>query len=277
MDYIKGEAVGPDYVLRRARHFDLAATLDCGQAFRWRKSGEESFWGIAMGRRLVIERRGEDVVLRDVNEAEFDGVWRDYFDLGRDYGRLKRLLRREPILRRAIDFAPGIRVLRQEPWEALCSFIMSQNNNIARNKGMIDRLCELMGDSVPGGWAFPPPERLAGLEPGELAPARCGFRARYIIDAARAVTAGEVSLEEAGRLPLGEARAMLMKICGVGPKVADCTLLYGLGRVECVPVDVWIGRVMERWFPDGLPEWAAPVGGIAQQYLFHYARHAGLG
>ncbi len=272
MDYMAGEAVGENYVLKEARHFDLAATLDCGQAFRWEQVEEDSFRGIALGRLLEIRRKGEDVILCGVGEEEFYARWKPYFD----YGKLKQSLRRNPMLRQAVDFAPGIRVLRQDGWEALCSFIMSQNNNIARNKGMIDCLCRLAGEKVPGGYAFPTPERLACLTVEDLAPARCGFRAKYILDAAKALCEKRVCLDQAARLPLPEAREMLMKIYGVGPKVADCALLYGVGRVDCVPMDVWMKRVMERWFPDGLPKWAEETGGIAQQYLFHYARMQGL-
>ena len=276
MDYMAGEVAGENYVLKGARHFDLAATLDCGQAFRWEQVEEDAFRGIALGRLLEIRRKGEDVILYGVGGEEFHTRWKLYFDLDRDYGKLKRSLRRDPVLRQAVDFAPGIRVLRQNGWEALCSFIMSQNNNIARNKGMIDRLCRLAGEEIPGGYAFPTPERLAGLTVEDLAPARCGFRAKYILDAAKALCEKRVCLNQAARLPLPEAREMLMRIYGVGPKVADCALLYGLGRVDCVPMDVWMKRVMERWFPDGLPEWAEKTGGIAQQYLFHYARMQGL-
>lgn len=276
MDCARGEPSGGDYILRDCRNFDLQATLDCGQCFRWEQIDSQAWRGIAFGRSLTLERRGDDVVLHKVSEAEFLARWRDYFDLGRDYGALKELLRRDPVLRRAVEFAPGIRVLRQNGWEAMASFIFSQNNNIKRNKGMIVRLCQAFGEEIPGGHAFPGPKRLAGLDKAALEPVRCGFRAGYLLDAAQAVARGRVSLERAALLPLEEARAHLMQIKGVGPKVADCTLLYGLGRVECVPVDVWMARVMARWFPGGLPEFAAPVAGIAQQYLFHFARTEGL-
>lgn len=276
MDYMAGEVAGNNYILKGARHFDLAATLDCGQAFRWEQVGEDSFRGIAFGRLLEIQRRGEDVILYGVSEEEFHTCWRSYFDLDRNYGKLKKLFRQDPVLCQAVEFAPGIRVLRQDGWEALCSFIMSQNNNIVRNKGMIDRLCRLAGEEIPGGYAFPTPEQLAGMTLEDLAPARCGFRTKYILDAAKAVCEKRVCLEQAAKLPLQEAREMLMQIYGVGPKVADCALLYGLGRVDCVPMDVWMKRVMERWFPQGLPEWTKETGGIAQQYLFHYARMQGL-
>ena len=276
MDYMAGEVAGNDYILKGARHFDLAATLDCGQAFRWEQVGEDAFRGIALGRVLEIQRRGEDVVLYGVSEEEFHVRWKRYFDLDREYGKLKELFCRDPVLRQAVEYAPGIRVLRQDGWEALCSFIMSQNNNIVRNKGMIDRLCRLAGEPIRGGYAFPTPQRLAAMTVEDLAPARCGFRAKYILDAARAVCEERVSLDQAAKLPLPQAREMLMRIYGVGPKVADCALLYGLGRVECVPMDVWMKRGMERWFPKGLPEWAKDTAGIAQQYLFHYARMQGL-
>ncbi|MFR9191065.1 MAG: DNA-3-methyladenine glycosylase family protein, partial [Anaerotruncus massiliensis (ex Togo et al. 2019)] len=128
---------------------------------------------------------------------------------------------------------------------------------------------EPLGEGV---HAFPSPERLAALEPDDLAPIRAGFRARYLVDAARKAASGEVDLPALAHLPLEEARGELRKITGVGAKVAECALLYGCGRVECVPIDVWVRRVLDRLYPDGLPACARGVEGLAQQYLFHAAR-----
>lgn len=178
-----------------------------------------------------------------------------------------------PALEPACRFAGGIRVLRQDGWEALASFILSQNNNIKRITGIIERLCCQFGNPIGGGLcAFPPPERLAGLSPEDLAPLRSGFRARYLIDAARQVTGGTVDLAALSALPTAEARAELMKIVGVGKKVADCALLFGFGHGDCFPVDVWIGRALAELLPEGLPPSLAPCAGIAQQMIFHYMR-----
>ena len=253
--------------------FDLAQTLDCGQAFRWSPLPGGGWRGVAREKICHIFHLDNGVLLRGVSRAEFDAVWREYFDLDRDYASIKRALSADPVFARAVAWAPGIRVLRQEPWEALCSFILSQNNNVPRIKGIIERLCRAFGKPLGGGlFSFPAPETLAPLSPEDLAPLRAGFRARYLVDAARKVASGEADLALAARLPVAEARAELMKILGVGTKVADCALLYGCGRLECFPADVWIKRALARLFPDGLPDCAAPWPGIAQQYLFHYAR-----
>ena len=253
--------------------FSLADTLNCGQCFRWDEDAEGVFSGFAG--KLGCRARQEDdaVYFYGVSKEEFDGFWVEYFDFARDYGALRNAFCEDEVLAEAVRFAPGIRVLRQEPWEALCSFIISQNNNIKRIKGIVARLCEEFGDKAGGGMStFPAAEKLAGLCEDDLSTLRCGFRAGYILDAARKVASKEVDLDKVAVLPLDEARAQLMKIRGVGPKVAECTLLYGFGRLECFPVDVWIKRAMESLFPDGLPACAAEYAGIAQQYIFHYMR-----
>lgn len=256
-----------------ATDFDLAQTLFCGQCFRWRALPDGSFEGVA-GRRVGrLRREGEDLLLEGVTPEEFESFWRGYLDLDTDYAALRALFLTEPGLRDAVREAGGIRVLRQDGWEALASFILSQNNNIKRITGIVERLCAAFGDPLDGeNFSFPGPERLAGLTPDDLAPLRSGFRARYLIDAARRVRSGEVDLSALPGLPLDEARAMLTRITGVGVKVADCALLFGFYRLECFPVDVWIGRALAEFLPDGLPEALRPYGGIAQQMLFHYVR-----
>lgn len=204
----------------------------------------------------------------------FSSVWEGYFDLDRDYAGIRReLCQTWEKLRKAAAFAPGIRILRQDPWEALCSFILSQNNHIPRIKGIIQRLCGQFGPPGEDGPGFPSPQRLAGLSLEDLAPLRSGFRAKYLLSAARLVTEGAVDLQALQTLPLPQARLCLQQIAGVGPKVAECVLLYGLHRLEAFPLDVWMKRVMQVWFPQGKPEDFGPYAGIAQQYLFHYSRH----
>lgn len=263
---------GADIVLSSAR-LVLADTLDCGQAFRW-ENRLGRWCGVAMGRALcVYERPNGDIVFADTSPEIFDSVWRPYFDLDRDYEAVIEAVSQDPVLKRAAGFAGGIRILRQDPWEALCSFIISQNNNIPRIKGIISRLCEGFGEPLGGGnFAFPSAQTVAALTVDDLAPLRSGFRAKYILDAACRVASGEIELDALSSAPLDSARAELMRIKGVGPKVADCALLFGCGRIECFPVDVWIGRAMKTLFDGSLPECAAPFAGIAQQYIFHYAR-----
>ena len=272
MDYIDGREHGGDYILDGLRHFDLETILCCGQAFRWRKTGDRTYTGTAFGLCRSITQKGDQLILHGVSQAEFDAIWLDYFDLARSYGDLKKTFNRHQHLREAIAYCPGIRVLRQDAWEALCTFILSQNNNIPRITGLVERLCANFGRPIPGGFTFPEPEILASLSPQDLDPVRCGFRAPYIIAAARAVTEGQIDIPAIRTLPFDQALSALQTIHGVGPKVAHCALLFGFGRTECLPVDVWMRRALDAWFPDGLPEELLPVAGIAQQYLFHYAR-----
>lgn len=252
--------------------FDPDQTLDCGQSFRWEKNGD-SWQGVAFGRRLTLRQEGEELVLSCTQE-EFERIWRGYFDLDTDYAAIRQELAvMDPVLGKACAYAGGIRILRQEPWEALCSFIISQNNNIPRIKGIIQRLCQTLGESSQEGeFQFPTPERLASSSLEELAPLRAGFRAKYLLSAARLVTEGKVDLQAIPQMELGKARETLMLIHGVGPKVAECALLYGFHRLEAFPLDVWMKRVMERWFPEKQPEDFGPWAGVAQQYLFHYIR-----
>ncbi|MGI6268960.1 MAG: DNA-3-methyladenine glycosylase family protein [Candidatus Howiella sp.] len=266
---------GESLLIRPVNCFSLADTLDCGQCFRFSPLPDGGWEGIAYGRLLRLRLEGDCLILYHTTRAEFETVWRQYFDLDRDYTAVLAAMEQHPVLQKAGRYAAGIRLLHQDLWETLCSFILSQNNNIPRIKGIIARLCETFGDPVEGGYAFPTAARLAPLSLEALAPLRSGFRAKYILDAARKVTDGTVDLSACESLPLQKAREMLMQINGVGPKVADCALLFGAGRIECFPEDIWIKRVMRELFGGRLPDCAVPYAGIVQQYLFHYARVGG--
>lgn len=257
-----------------ALDFDLAQTLDCGQAFRWEKceNDENSWEGIAFGKYLLINQTENSLILH-CDESEYNEIWKSYFDLSTDYDKIRsELSDMSDVLREAAMYAPGIRILRQEPWEALCSFVISQNNNIPRIKGIIKRLCELYGQDTGHGHSFPEASVIAGLTPEELAPIRSGFRAKYIIAAANAVTQNPDFLRSIFSMPIDAARKALMTIKGVGPKVADCALLYGFHRMECFPLDVWMKRAMAVLLPLNNPEDFGMNAGIAQQYIFHYSR-----
>ncbi|MBR4451828.1 MAG: DNA-3-methyladenine glycosylase 2 family protein [Clostridia bacterium] len=250
-------------------------TLDCGQAFRWKKLPDGGMHGVACGRALTVRSEGEKIIFEGSSEEDFENIWKAYFDLGRDYEKICAGFRSDPALREAVEFCPGIRILRQEPWEALCSFIISQNNNIPRIKGIIERLCETLGDDLGGGdFTFPSAEKVACAGPEALAPLRAGFRNKYIIDAARKVADGTVDFDKINTMSDEDAAAELKKIKGVGDKVAACALLYGFGRVDCLPVDVWVKRILAETYPGGLPGCTDGVRGIAQQYLFHWRRNA---
>ncbi len=263
--------------IKSIEEFDLPHTLDCGQAFRW-KCDENGIWyGVAGDKFLSLEKLNDGtVVLYNTNTDEFNGFWKDYFDLERDYGKIREILSQNETLKAACDYSYGIRILNQQPFETLCSFIISQNNNIGRIKGIIERLCENFGENMGGYYTFPTAEKMAKLTVEDLAPLRSGFRAKYLLDAANKVASGEVKLENLKNFSLNEAREELMKIKGVGPKVADCALLFSHRHDRAFPKDVWIKRALDTLFGGELPEIAQEYAGIAQQYIFFYARDTKL-
>jgi len=263
---------GENVVLVGNNNFNLTHIFDCGQAFRFNL--KDGIWqGVAFGKILKCSQDGDHVIFYNITIEEFKAIWFRYFTLDINYGEIIKTISENKTFELATNFADGIRILRQDTWEALCSFIISQNNNIPRIKGIIDRLCESFGEEIESGiYTFPRAEKLAPLSVLDLAPLRAGFRAKYIIDAAKKIANGEVLPLSLTYLPYETAKENLMLIKGVGHKVADCTLLFGCGRFEAFPIDVWIKRVMASLFPDGLPECATEYAGIAQQYLFYYAR-----
>lgn len=258
--------------IKNVENFDLAQTLDCGQAFRWSVDENGVWHGIAGGKYIRLYSENGNIIIENSNQKDFEDFWANYFDLTRDYGAIINKFSENETLKAAAKAAGGIRILRQEPWEALCSFIISQNNNIPRIKGIISRLCENFGEQVADVHTFPDAKTLALLTPEDLAPIRCGFRAKYIIDAAKKVSSGEIDIEKLKDLSYDEAQEILLKIKGVGPKVADCALLYGCGHIEAFPKDVWIKRALAEYFGGEIPACTKGAAGIAQQYIFYYIR-----
>lgn len=252
---------------------DLDQTLDCGQSFRWQKLDDYSYRGIAYSKEIKITKKDSCLLILGSSKYEYDTIWKNYFDLDLDYDKIRDTLSEiHPNMKAATEYAPGIRILRQEPWEALCSFIISQNNNIPRIKGIISRLCENFGEHTGSGFSFPDYETLSKLNEQDLSYLRAGFRSAYILDAAKKVFKREINLEEIKYMPIDKARNELMKIKGVGPKVAECTLLYGMHRLEAFPLDVWMKRAMKTLFDGYTYEIFGEYAGIAQQYIFHYSR-----
>lgn len=263
-------------VFDKVSPLDLSLTLDCGQCFRWTENSDGSWHGVVGSKKVDAVCEGGSLILTgDVSENDRE-MWSRYFDLRRDYSSLCERFCADKWLKKAVDAYPGIRVLHQEPWETLCSFIISQNNNIPRIKGIIDRLCHNFGEDLGGGdFTFPSAQTIAQKTPEDLSVLRAGFRVKYILDAAKKVSDGEIDLAGIENADIETARLELQKISGVGPKVAECALLYGFGRVDAFPVDVWVRRIMEELYPDGLPECTEGAQGIAQQYLFHWRRNVG--
>lgn len=272
-------------VLDNVQHFYLEHIFESGQCFRWNSSSEGGYIGVAMGHVLEIRQQGPNVVLHPCTMEEFERVWRRYFDLDTDYGAIKHSLAGDPTLDKAMEFGYGMRLLHQDPWECLISFIISANNRIPRIKGIIEQLSMRYGNQLEYKgriyYDFPSPNELAGHTPDEICECRCGYRAPYIVETARIIASGEIDLEAIESMEYHEAHRALMKLPGVGPKVADCVLLFGMGKGEAFPVDVWIKRVVEQlYLPNAslkdIKKWAyqrfGRLAGIAQQYLFYYIR-----
>lgn len=269
---MKIEEKGKNIELSGVSCLSLKETLDCGQAFRWEPLEDGTWQGMAYNKYLKLCQTQDKIIFFNTTKGDFYNIWYNYFDLDRDYEKIVSTLSEDPILKDAADFGKGIRILKQEPWETLCSFIISQNNNIPRIKGIIGRLCENFGEKSENGfYTFPSAEKIASLSIEELGVIRSGFRAKYISDAAKRVLSGEIDLENLKTLDTDTARNELMKIYGVGKKVADCMLLFGLSHINAFPEDVWIKRAMEKLFGGNLPSCAKGYEGIAQQYIFHYA------
>ncbi|MCF0136783.1 MAG: DNA-3-methyladenine glycosylase 2 family protein [Oscillospiraceae bacterium] len=259
-----------------ADELDIVKTFECGQCFRWNADDRGVYHGVASGNYAELETKdGLVYITTDADES----FWRDYFDLGTDYAEISSAFTGE-YLETCRQFGCGIRILRQEPWEALCSFIISQCNNISRIKGIVEKLCRCFGDELKAGdvvcYGFPSAERLADLTPEELAPLRAGYRAEYIITAAKAVSDGSLDLEALKRMNCRDAVKELRKLKGIGEKVANCVVLFGLSHMEAFPVDVWMKRALKENFPEGFdPESLGAYAGLAQQYIFYYARSNG--
>ncbi len=261
--------------LYKTDHLDLRMTLESGQCFRWRRTESGSYIGIS-GRHILEAKQAPDGVVFSADSEDDIRFWEEYFDSETDYGAVIRQFSADRILSEAANENKGLRILRQEPFETLISFIISQNNNIPRITGIINRLCENFGEMITdrygGLYTFPDAETLAALSPEELAPLRAGFRVRYILDAAGKVADGTVSLGKITGMDYDAGKAYLKTITGVGDKVADCVLLFAYHRTEAFPADVWIKRITAEYYSAGLPECMGDYKGIAQQYLFEYFR-----
>ena len=265
------------------RHFDPAKTFDCGQCFRFNVISDSSVSGVIGKRFVTIEKRDNKLYISGVNQSEAEKEIVPYLGLDEDYDEINRDIEEHfgvynDTIFKAEEVADGIRILRQEKWETLVSFIISQNNNIGRIKKIIERICEKFGESfVQDGktyYAFPTPEALKNAGKENIFACGTGFRDKYIVDCAEKVCSGEIDLEEVSKQDTEEAMQTLCSIKGVGPKVASCALLFGFHRTESFPIDVWIKRVLEKYYSDGIDlKNIGNYGGIAQQYFFYYERY----
>ncbi len=275
-------------ILKDIKHFSVEKTLECGQAFNFEKL-EENFYRLTAFRRvLFLKQDSEKIVMYPTNEADFNNIWVEYFDLNTDYEFIYNKFVEDVTLRPLVEYGDGIRILKQEKWECLVSFIISQNNRIPQIKKCISYFAENFGDKIENGYAFPTPEQLGQKTVEELMESKVGFRSKYIYDCTEKVVSGELKLEEIQYKSRDEVAIELMKIKGVGVKVANCVLLFAYSKAEAFPVDVWIKRAMETLYFEGVEQKAEYIqsfaeekfgefSGIVQQYIFYYARDNALG
>jgi N-glycosylase/DNA lyase len=269
----------PKYVkITGLTDFSIAQIFDCGQCFRFDPNPDGSISGVAFGKYITFKQDGDTLYICGTDEEEYDRVWKRFLALDTDYGAIKKNLCAKPtsnadILQKAAEFGSGIRILRQEPWETVCSFIISANNNIPRIKKIISDMSEAYGEKTDGGYAFPTPRALYDAGEQKLRELKMGFRARYVYDAAERVVTGRLDFDAVKNADTAEAIKLLCEVKGIGLKVASCALLFGFGKNDVFPIDVWMKRLLQTHFPNGLdPADLGEYAGIAQQYLFYYMR-----
>lgn len=262
-------------VLIAGSDINLYKTFDCGQCFRFEHLGDGRFKGVAFGRVINISETDGGFYIENMTKDEFASRYGTFFDLDRDYEAIRAKLLELGVVPTAIENGIGIHILRQDFWETLCSFIISQNNNIPRIKKIIASLCALLGDEIEEGvYAFPTAERVAAAGLEGLSPIKAGFRAKYIVDAAEKIASGALDYETLCSIGLENAINALCTVKGVGPKVAGCVALFSLGYMSSFPVDVWIKKVLDKYYtPDFNPQSFGEFAGLAQQYLFYNERY----
>jgi N-glycosylase/DNA lyase len=270
------------------RAYDLSATLDSGQAFRWRH--RNGAWHGVIGRYWVRLRADGNFIHAETAESVPDWEWlKDYLQVSLDLNSVLATFPSDEPLLKAVRACCGLRLLRQDLWECLASFILSSTKQIVQIRQIVAALCERFGDPVATldgadpAHTFPSPAALACTTEARLRECKMGFRAPYLLAAARRISEGELDLHQLSRIPMVAAREELMTLPGVGRKIADCVLLFGCGFPAAFPVDVWVKKAIQRLYfpgrrvnPKRLLKFSethfGPHAGYAQQYLFHYMR-----
>lgn len=275
-------------IMSEFESFNIMEILECGQCFRFEKKGELFYTIVAYKRVLNIQQFEDRVEFYPCNKEDFEKIWINYFDLNTNYDEIKKELEKDDIVKKAIKYADGIRILNQEPWECLISFIISQNNRIPMIKQVIKNISEKYGEKDGENFLFPNLEQLRKATPEELRECKTGFRDKYILDAIEKIYQNKVDFSKYNQYTTEQAKENLLLIKGVGTKVADCVLLFSLNKKDVFPTDVWVKRVMEYFYFNekdtsikeihkfAEEKWGK-LAGYAQQYLFYYARSEKIG
>ncbi len=280
-------------VLEDINDFDPKHIFECGQCFRWHLEDDGSYTGVAKGKILNVKKEDNKVFLNNTNIKDFNDIWYEYFDLGTDYKKIKDVLRNmDEYLEKATEFGWGIRILKQDSWEMLVSFIISSNNRIPMIQRAINNLSREYGDYIgeyngKEYYSFPSAEQLSKASQEDIRACQTGFRDKYIKSTVEKVINENDDVYRYKDLTTDECLKELLKFNGVGAKVGDCIALFGMQKYDTFPVDVWVKRVMQEFYVDedlSLPKirkYAVDkfkdLSGFAQQYLFYYARELGIG
>lgn len=294
-------------ILEGLRNFDIKQILECGQCFRWDKISDTNYIIVAYGRVIEVLQEGDKATIYNSNEEDFNNIWINYFDLERDYDEIKTELAKDEILRKSVDFGYGIRILNQDSFEMLISFIISARNSIPSIKKTVKKICEAWGERIEYKgeeyYTFPTPKAIKEATLEDIQGTGASFRSKYIVDTIKKVNEAievkedmennpdkyserpeilDFDLEYIKSLNDDECHVALQKFMGVGAKVADCIMLFSMAKHSAFPVDVWIKRAMIYFYvaPDvslnkmrffARDKFGA-YSGVAQQYLFYYAR-----
>lgn len=284
-----------EYILKNAESFELKDIFDCGQCFRWNEQQDGSYMGVFKNNVLNVSKEKNDIIFKGICEGNIEEIVKDYFDLNRNYEEIKEVLSKiDDNLKNSIEYGSGIRILNQDLWETIISFIISANNNIPRIKGIIERISKKYGNEIEYNnekyYTFPTPEQLKDVTVQEYRELGLGFRDIRLYETTKMIIEKQVDLEELRKNSnTQEVRDKLLTLSGVGPKVADCILLFSdLKRFEVFPIDVWVRRVMNDLYIKNedenkvskkqieklAKEKFGDLAGLAQQYLFYWRREA---
>ncbi|MBP2027946.1 N-glycosylase/DNA lyase [Acetoanaerobium pronyense] len=281
-------------IIDGAKDFVPKHIFECGQCFRWDLEDDGSYTGVAMNRVLNVKGEGDTIIFDNTTLEEYEKIWKHYFDMEKDYSLIKeKLSMMDEYLDESVKFGHGIRILRQDTFETVISFIISARNAIPMIKRSIKYLSNELGEPLgeyrgKEYYSFPSPKALSSAKEELLINSKVAFRRGYIVDTSYIQHSHQVDLYNLKNLPTDMARRDLMALPGIGPKVSDCILLFGLGKYDVFPVDVWVKRVMEEFYLEEevkdlkkIREYAIDkfqdMSGFAQQYLFYYAREKGIG
>lgn len=281
------------YIIKNCKSFKAKDIFECGQCFRWNEEPDGSYTGI-FGHNVLNVKEEKNIVITGICNGDIEDICKNYFDLDRNYEEIKETLSLiDDNMKESIKYGEGIRILNQDLWEMIISFIISANNNIPRIKGIIERMSAKYGQEIKfrgkSYYTFPTIDELSQASVKELKDLGLGFRDRYVYETTKKIKEGKINLENLKQEPTNEVRKQLLTLTGVGPKVADCIMLFStLKRFDVFPVDVWVRRVMNDLYIHNEDETKVnkkqiqeiardkfgALEGIAQQYLFYWKRES---